>query len=285
MKNEKDEITGVSTTGHEWDGIKELDNAPPRWWVIVWIVTIIWAFGYWVLYPAWPSIAGHTKGILGWTEAKQLKEATAEIMAERGKYTAELHNKSVEEILKDPKLADFAAAAGKVAFKNNCAMCHGSGAQGAIGFPNLNDDNWLWGGKITDIYQTIKYGIRSGNPNARESQMPAFGKDGILTAEEINTVAEYVLSWSNNSYKPSPEGAKIFAANCAVCHGEGGEGKQEVGAPRLNSSLWLYGGDIDTVIYTITYARSGVMPAFVGRLDDDTIKELAIYIHSLGGGL
>jgi cytochrome c oxidase cbb3-type subunit III len=283
MSEHKERDPNDKTTGHEWDGIQELDNPPPRWWVIIWIICIIWAFGYWVVYPAWPTITGHTKGTFGWTVYTQLAETQQEIINKQAKYLVEFNRLSLTDIENNKELKEFAIAGGRAAFKNNCAMCHGGNAAGQKGFPNLLDDDWIWGGKLEDIYKTIKYGIRSNHPDTRESQMPAFGKDGILTKEQIIDVAEYVMSLSNSDMK-NDNGALIFKANCASCHGADGKGMREVGAPNLANGIWLYGGDKDTIIKTITYSRAGAMPAFIDRLDIDTIKQLAIYIHSLGGG-
>ena len=279
-----EEVNGVKTTGHEWDGIKELDNPPPRWWVMVWVVTIIWAFGYWVVYPAWPTLNDHTKGTFGWTKYTQLADSQKEIIEKRAQFITEINKLKLEDIEKNKDLKEFAIAGGRAAFKNNCAMCHGSNAAGQKGFPNLLDDDWIWGGKLEDIYRTITFGIRSTHPDTRESQMPAFGRDGILTKQQINDVTEYVMSMSDKTIQANKNGAEIYKANCVSCHGLNGDGMREVGAPRINDGIWLYGGDKDTIIQTITYSRAGMMPYFTGRLDEDTIKQLTIYVHSLGGG-
>lgn len=287
-KKEIDPLSGIETTGHEWDGIKELNNPAPRWWLWVFFVTIIFAVGYWVAYPAWPIPGGNTKGVLGWTEYGQLKQQQGEIAAMRDKYEARIAQASLQEIQNDPALYEYARAGGAVAFKNNCAACHGAGAQGGKGYPNLNDDDWLWGGTLDQIYTTIRYGVRSTSDHTHASQMPAFGKDGILKTDEIEAVAEYVqkLHLGDKAEQTAVylKGKGIFATNCAACHGDKGDGNIEVGAPRLNDDIWLYGGDLPTIIQTVTYARSGVMPTWEGRLNDNTIKQLAIYVHSLGGG-
>lgn len=284
-KPERDGLSGVETTGHEWDGIKELNNPLPRWWLWVFYVTIIYAIGYWVLYPAWPTLSGHTAGTKGWTEYTKLASDQAEVAAKQAVYLQKFHQADLAQIQNDPGLYSFAVAGGAAAFKDNCAACHGTGAAGKKGYPNLNDDDWLWGGKIDDIYKTIQYGIRSGHEQARISQMPAFGRDGVLKSDQIEKVADYVLTLSGNPKTATyEEGAQIFAQNCSACHGAEGKGGREVGAPNLTDSIWLYGGDRKTVIQTITNARSGVMPYWHGRLSDDTIRELTVYVHSLGGG-
>lgn len=287
-KKDIDEVTGVETTGHEWDGLKELNNPAPRWWLWVWMITIVWSIGYWVVYPAWPTISGHTKGTLGWTQYKKLKDEQAEITARQQAWLEKFHEASFEQIKNDPELYEFARAGGAVSFKENCAACHGTGAEGLKGYPNLNDDDWLWGGTIDDIYHTIQVGIRSTHDDTRSNQMPAFGRDSILDRQQIADVAEYVLHLSKADTpmnESAARGAEIFAANCVACHGEQGEGNQEMGAAKLNDAIWLYGnGDKASVMQTITNSRNGVMPTWQHRLDDDTIRQLAIYVHSLGGG-
>ena len=285
-KIEKDAITGTQTTGHEWDGIKELDTPLPRWWLWTLYVCIAFAVGYWILYPAWPSLHGYTRGILGWSQYRHLADEMHEADQAKAGYLDKIKSASLEQIIADKQLLDFAQAGGRAAFADNCTPCHGAGGAGAKGYPNLADDDWLWGGKIEQIYTTIQFGARSGNPKAHSTDMPRFGADGILKAEEISDVADYVLSFSGTKADAQAlaRGAKIFADNCAVCHGEKGEGNPDIGAPRLNDSIWLYGGDKATVVETITNARRGVMPTWVARLPDTTIKMLAVYVHSLGGG-
>lgn len=288
IKREKDDVSGAETTGHEWDGIKELDKPSPRWWLVVFVLAVLWAVGYWVFFPAWPVPGGNTKGQLAWTEHRELNQEEKQVTLSQQKYVEKIANSTLDQIKNDKDLYEFARDGGAAAFKQNCTACHGSGAAGSKGFPNLNDDDWLWGGKLNDIYTTLKYGIRSGNPKARVSQMPAFGRDGILTHDQIDDVAEYVMKLhegdkakKDDAYK---RGAALYANNCTVCHGEHGEGKREVGAPRHNDDIWLYGSDKETIIWVINNAPAGVMPAWEKRLDDVTIKELAIYVHSLGGG-
>ncbi len=281
-KKEVDKVSGVETTGHEWDGLKELNNPAPRWWLMVWLVTVIWAIGYWVVYPAWPTLSGHTTG-KGWTEYRELKDSQAEIVARRAKYLDRFEKTNLQDIKNSPDLFEFAQAGGASAFKDNCAMCHGTGGAGGKGYPNLNDDDWLWGGKLEDIYTTIQFGIRSGHEKARDSQMSAFGKDGMLNVKQIEEVADYVLTLKDGG-KADLAGAKVFAENCAACHGEKGEGNRDMGAPKLNDAIWLYGNTKEAIIAQVNNPRHGVMPAWSGRLDDNTIKQLTIYVHSLGGG-
>lgn len=283
QNNNTDDKNKVKTTGHDWDGIQEYNIPAPRWWLIVWIICIIWAFGYWIFYPTWPTPGGNSKGSLNWSGKSQLAESQKEITAKKSVYLEKFMKADFKAIKKDPELMEFALNGGKTAFQDNCAACHGSGAGGSKGFPNLNDDDWLWGGKIEDIYQTLQYGIRSGHEKARASQMPSFGLDQILNKEQIEHVSEYVLSLSGKE-KFNRDGQIIFKENCASCHGFEAKGDRKVGAPNLTDAIWLYGNSKEDLRYTIYYARAGVMPYWKGRLDDATIKSLAIYIHSLGGG-
>lgn len=283
---EKDDVTGLDTTGHEWDGIKELDRPLPRWWVYVFYACIAWAVVLVILYPAIPWGSSHSKGLLGWTSRGQFSEAMATAKAAQAKYLKQIAIMSPEKIAANKDLRTFALAGGKTAFLNNCAPCHGAGGAGAKGFPNLDDDDWLWGGTFKAIHQTVTYGVRAGNDDTRTSEMPKFGADGILTPQQISDVAEYVMSLSKTSKdaKAAALGAPIFQENCAACHGDKGQGTQELGAPRLNDAIWLYGGDKATIVETITNARAGVMPAWGTRLSGVVIKMLTVYVHSLGGG-
>lgn len=289
-KKELDKLTGVETTGHEWDGLKELNNPAPRWWLWVFVVTVIWSIGYWVVYPAWPTIESHTKGMWGWTQYEKLENEQQEIIKRKEDHLAELKGKTLREIKRDQALYEFALQGGAAAFKDNCATCHGTGAQGALIYPNLNDDDWLWGGRLIDIHNTIKHGVRSEtDDNTRTSMMPAFGRDGILNSDQVSDVADYVLSLSkeegsfdkNEAWK---NGQQIFADNCVSCHGQNGQGLKEFGAPNLRDAIWLRGGTKDDIMEMIHNARMGMMPDWNERLDEETIKMLTIYVHSLGGG-
>jgi cytochrome c oxidase cbb3-type subunit III len=274
------------TTGHEWDGITELNRPLPKWWLWTFYATIIWAIFYWLLMPSWPLITSYTQGWLGYSQRARVAEQVAQAKAEKAKYRDKIAATDLEAIVQDPELLSFALAGGEAAFGDNCAACHGRGAQGAFGYPNLRDDSWLWGdGTLEAIHQTILHGIRADDPETRMNQMPAFGHTNILSEPQIADVAEYVLSLSGNAHdKAAAPGAKIFAANCTACHGADGKGNPKLGAPDLTDELWLYAGDKLTVMETIRNGRGGVMPAWARRLDPETIKELAIYVHSLGGG-
>jgi cytochrome c oxidase cbb3-type subunit 3 len=282
-----DRVSGTATTGHEWDGIRELNTPLPRWWVITFYLTIIWAVGYWVVYPAWPLLWSNTPGILHYSTRADVAVELANLEKIRGEKMAALGAASLADIEKDPGMLALARARGKTVFGDNCAPCHGSGATGAKGYPNLNDDEWLWGGSLDQIAQTIQFGVRSGNSKGHEGQMLAFGKDGMLKGDQIVTVANYVRSLSGLPTRAgydAAQGAKIYADNCTSCHGDNGKGNQELGAPNLTDQIWLYGSDEATIIETITNGRAGVMPAWDGRLDPTTIKVMAVYVHSLGGG-
>ena len=280
-----DKVSGVETTGHEWDGIKELNTPAPRWWLWVFYACVIWSIGYYIFYPSWPTPSGHTKGRLGTTQIQELAKSQAEINLRQVKYLDKFQHASFDDILNNPELYEFAKAGGAAAFKNNCSTCHGTGGAGAKGYPNLNDDDWLWGGTVADIYQTIRYGIRSNHENTRVSQMPSFGRDGLLKADEINDVVDYVLSLSGGEKNAqSTKGQTIFASQCVACHGDDGKGGRSVGAPNLTDKIWLYGGDKTSVHNSLLIAHAGVMPAWVEKLDDNTIRQLTIYVHELGGG-
>lgn len=282
MSDKKDDK--IKTTGHKWDGISEYNIGAPRWWLIVWVICIIWAIIYWFFYPTWPVLGGNTKGSLQWTQHKALKDSQAEIELRKQENNEKIKKLSLKDIQQDPKLLEFALNGGKAAFKENCAACHGTGAQGGVGFPNLNDDDWLWGGTLQDIYITLLYGIRSGHDKARVNMMPSFGLDKVLNREEIAHTANYVMSLSHEDIFEDKVGKKIFMANCVACHGKNAKGNMELGAPNLTDKIWLYGGTKEDIIHTITYSRAGVMPYWSSRLSDETIKQLTLYVHALGGG-
>ena len=285
-KPEIDDITGAETTGHEWDGLKELNKPLPRWWLWVLYVSVIWSIGYWIVMPAWPLFAGYTKGLIGYSEREAVTRAVAEAKQAQSVYLERIEASDLATIKADPDLLRFSLAGGAAAFGDNCAPCHGRGAQGSPGYPNLNDDNWLWGGKLDDIHETLRVGIRAAHSDTRESPMPAFGKDGILEPAQIADVTDYVLSISGGDAKAdaAERGKVIFAEQCAACHGQEGQGIQEVGAPNLTDRLWLYGGAREDIALTIRNSRAGVMPAWEGRLSPETLKQLTVYVHSLGGG-
>jgi cytochrome c oxidase cbb3-type subunit 3 len=283
---EIDPVTNQPTTGHNWDGIRELNRPLPRWWVWTFYATIAFAFVYILLYPAIPLTRGGTPGLLGYSTRGEVEAALAGARAAQAANLQRVASLPLEEIRADPDLGRFAVAGGRSAFLVNCVQCHGSNAAGSPGYANLNDDDWLWGGTLEDIHRTISYGIRSTHPDTRISLMPAFGADGILAPAQVNAVAEFVLSLSGKAKdaKLAEEGRQVFADNCAACHGSAGEGNREFGAPRLNDAISLYGANRATVVAQVTQPRHGVMPAWAGRLNETVIKELTLYIYSLGGG-
>lgn len=279
-----DEATRTETVGHEWDGIEELNTPLPRWWLWTFYACIVFALGYSVAYPAWPMLHSATAGVLGWSSRGDLAGDLAAQEVQRSRTVAELVVTPIQSLPGKPALMRAAVAGGAAAFKVNCVQCHGAGAAGSKGFPNLADDDWLWGGDLVAIEQTLLHGIRQpGDDATRQSIMPAFGADGLLTPAQINAVVGHVLSLSGKA-RPNPAGATLFADNCAVCHGPAGKGRRAFGAPDLTDAIWLDGGTREDVAAQIARPHMGVMPAWGQRLDLVTIKMLAAYVHSLGGG-
>jgi cytochrome c oxidase cbb3-type subunit III len=282
-----DALTGTATTGHEWDGLRELNTPLPRWWLWLFYATIVWSIGYWVVYPAWPLLTGATQGVFGWHSRSAVVGDLDQLKLQRGAMMVKLTDTPLAQIEGDPQLLDFARALGRTAFADNCAPCHGAGGGGGKGYPNLNDDDWLWGGKLADIAQTITHGARAGDDKGRQGSMPAFGRDNILKADQISAVADYVRSLSGLPVEAGADlaaGKKVFADNCAVCHGADGKGNREMGSANLTDKIWLYGPDKETIMRGVTNGRGGVMPAWGGRLSEPMIKALAVYVHTLGGG-
>ena len=279
-----DEPTGTETVGHEWDGIEELDTPMPRWWLWTFYLTIVFAIGYVIAFPAWPMIDRATEGMLGWSSRGQLaKEMSAADLA-RQDVRDRLARIPIERLPDDSALMAQAVAGGNAAFKVNCVQCHGSGAAGSqnLGYPNLNDDDWLWGGDLRAIEYTLTHGIRqAGHDETRMSIMPAF--EGMLEPAQVEAVVSHVLSLSGKA-EGSALGAQTFADDCAVCHGARGEGSREFGAPKLSDAIWLRGSTREDIRRQVLNPRLGMMPRWEGRLDPVTIKMLAAYVHSLGGG-
>ncbi|MCC7271677.1 MAG: cytochrome-c oxidase, cbb3-type subunit III [Alphaproteobacteria bacterium] len=282
-KTEKDAVTGTMTTGHEWDGIKELNTPLPKWWIYVFYATIVWAAAYYVFYPSLPWV----RGIAGWSQRGELAEKLA---AERERVRPMLERiraMPIADLQRSAELRDFAFAGGRAAFADNCAPCHGAGGAGAKGgFPALVDDEWIWGGDLAAIQRTITYGVRSGHAETRTSQMPRFGADALLTPAQISDVAEHVLSLSGRSTNAAAagRGKATYADQCVACHGDTGRGNPEQGGPSLVDQVWLYGSDKASIERSVYLGRGGVMPAWTERLDEATIKMLTLYVHSLGGG-
>jgi cytochrome c oxidase cbb3-type subunit 3 len=286
-KHDIDDHSGVETTGHEWDGIKELNNPLPKWWLYILYATIIWSIGYWIAFPAWPTINSYTHGLLNNSDRGRVATEVAALENGRAPMFAKIQSMPIDQVKNDEELFRFAQEAGKSTFNDNCATCHGAGGQGNKGFPSLVDDVWLWDGTYEGIRQSINFGIRSGHDQARISAMPAFGRDGMLDAGQVGDVTEYVMSLSKMSGAnagKAARGAAVYAANCVVCHGATGGGDVTQGAPNLTDAEWLYGGTREDIAAQIHNGRGGVMPAWSAKLDAETVAALTVYVHSLGGG-
>lgn len=287
---ERDEISGTETTGHEWDGVKELDTPLPRWWLYIFYATILAAVVYWVLMPAWPLANGYTRGVLDWSDRDNVAAEMQSLRSARAPMFERLASASVSDIAADPQMQEFARAAGESVFGDYCATCHGAGGAGAPGFPVLADNVWIWGGAMADIEHTLRVGVRSDHPETRMSAMPAFGRDGLLTAQQIGDVTEYVIGISLARERLAPSaaaaarGAIVYQEQCAICHGPLGAGDRAQGAPSLNDDIWLYGGSRVEIRRQIETGRGGVMPSWESRFDAGTLRALAYYVHEMGGG-
>ena len=287
----KDDLSGVETTGHEWDGIEELDNPLPRWWLWALAVSVIWSVGYWIVMPSFPFPTSqgwsYARGVIGYSQREIVLDQIASIEAERAVYRDQIAALPIDEVRQSADLLDVALASGRASFGDNCAACHGSGGQGAKGFPNLNDDDWLWGGTLEDIQATIRHGARwEADDETRYNIMPAFIGDELLSESDVNLVVDYVMSLSGDTegQPVSEQGALLFEEQCSGCHMEDGSGSTDLGAPNLKDAIWLFGSDRDAVYQTVAQGQNGVMPAWQGRLSEGAINELAIYVHALGGG-
>ena len=283
-----DAPTGTETVGHEWDGIEELNTPLPRWWLWSFYFSIIFSIGYVIVYPAIPLLNKGTEGLWGWTSRGQLAQETRVADAGRADLLAAIAATPIEQLQNNPQLMQNAVAGGRAAFRVNCVQCHGAGAAGSKGYPNLNDDEWLWGGSLPEIEYTLIHGIRQpGEGQTRQAQnMPAFGRDGILTPAQIDELVSHllVLGGKERASAASARGAVAYEANCVACHGPDGKGLRTFGAPSLTDAIWLNGGSRAEIAASIARGPAGVMPAWQGKLDSVTIKMLAAYVHSLGGG-
>ncbi|MDJ0826502.1 MAG: cytochrome-c oxidase, cbb3-type subunit III [Rhodobacter sp.] len=292
---EKKNEAGYGTTGHVWDGLEEWNNPLPRWWVWTFYATCLWGLIYTIAYPAWPLVDRATAGFLGYSTRAEVAEQIAEVDAQNADLRTALAEADLTMISDNADLQNYAVQGGAAVFRANCSQCHGSGAAGvqAAGYPNLLDDDWLWGGTIDEIAYTITHGIRNEqSPDSHWSEMPAYGRDEILGEDEIGQVVHYVLQISGQEHdaaKATP-GAELFLNECSGCHMENGMGDPTQGAPNLTDAIWLYGGTEETLTETITNARFGVMPAWseewraAGGLDQAEINAVAAYVHQLGGG-
>ncbi|MEL6601325.1 MAG: cytochrome-c oxidase, cbb3-type subunit III [Pseudomonadota bacterium] len=289
-KKKEDE---VETTGHSWDGIEEYNNPLPRWWLYTFYATIAWGILYTIAYPAWPLISQATPGLLGFSTRAEVQEDINAVNERNADVIERLATVELASLSDDPELMNYAVNGGAAIFRANCSQCHGSGAAGvqAAGYPNLLDDDWLWGGTIEDIAWTISHGIRNEqSPDANWSEMPAYGE--IFSEEEIGSVVQYVLQLSGQDHDATlaTAGSELFLDQCSACHGEEGLGEPTLGAPNLADAIWLYGGDVDTITETVTYSRFGVMPAWLEDYRPGTgltqaeVNAVAAYVHQLGGG-
>lgn len=280
-----DEPTGVETTGHSWDGIEELNTPLPRWWLWTFYLTIIWGIGYVIAYPAWPMVSGATKGVLGWSTRANVAADIEAHEARNAGLVEELTSVDLASLDSNSDLHRYAVARGGAVFRAQCSQCHGSGAAGAVGYPNLLDDSWLWGGTLEAIEYSVRHGIRNDTDmDARYSMMTAY--DGILSDHEVESVVEYVVSLSSPDHNAelATAGATVFADNCAACHMDNAQGDPSLGAPNLTDAIWLYGGDRESLTETVLNARFGIMPAWGQRLSDADVRAVSVYVHALGGG-
>ena len=285
---ERDPVSGRETTGHEWNGIKELDTPVPRGVLIFLIVTHIWAIAWWFFVPAWPLGTTYTKGLLGVDQRQTVEARVVEAQRERADWTSRIETESYDAIRADEALMRIVRSTGRQLFGDNCAACHGRDGKGRSNYPDLTDDDWLWGGDPELIEQTMRVGINTRHPQSRIGQMPAFGRDELLDREQVRSTAAYVYSLTNPDYS-TPEnvdrieaGREVFLTTCAACHGEDAEGSRDVGAPNLTDSYWIYGGDLDTIIASVHGGRQGHMPTWDERLTKAEIRTLALYVHDLG---
>lgn len=286
---EVDDHSGIETTGHSWDGIKELNNPLPRWWLYVFYATVVISVVYWVLMPAWPALPGFqgsTQGVLRQSDRAEAAADVAALKSRRDALGARLAAVDAKSILADPGLREQALALGESTFNENCAACHGPGGRGAKGYPQLADDVWLWGGSLDNIERTIRFGVRSGDKQELRTDMPAFGRDELLAPAQISDLVDYVSALSHQAANQDAvkRAQPLFIEQCSKCHGEAGKGDVSRGIPNLTDADWLYGGDKATIRASLQGPRGGVMPAWGPRLDPATIRALAIYVHSLGGG-
>jgi cytochrome c oxidase cbb3-type subunit III len=286
-KIEKDSVTGRETTGHEWDGIRELDTPTPKWWLYVFVATIVWAFGMFLLYPSIPYGRGYFHGLLGYSQRAMVDAEVAKLVAQRKGSMDKIAEMSFDAIKADPALMEVAMTSGRITFAENCQPCHGPGGGGRPGYPALAAGAWIWGGTLDSILDTVTHGIRSTDPETRQTAMPRFGADGMLKPAEIEAVADFVWAKFYGHAVAGQDvsaGAKLFGDNCLACHGDQGQGAQDLGAPKLASQVHLYGNTRETIVSQVMLPRQGLMPNWNARLDPATIKAVTLYVHALGGG-
>lgn len=284
---EHDPVTGRHTTGHEWDGLKELNTPLPKWWFWTFVATIVWGIGYAVVYPSVSWFNTYFPGVIGYSQRDVVTADIKVLEAQRAVVMEKLKAVPLAEVKKDEALLVVALAAGRIAFAENCQGCHGAGGEGRPGFPALAGDAWIWGGSLEAIQQTVTYGIRNAHPESRVSAMPRYGLDGLLKPDEIDQVTDYVMALYRPTAPALPGVAKgevVYAENCASCHGDKGQGNRELGGPALRSGVHLYGDTRAAVRAQIVNPRMGVMPPWNTRLDEATIRAVTLYVHGLGGG-
>ncbi len=286
---EVDPVTGRQTTGHIWNGIKELDTPVPRGVLLFLIVTHLFAALWWILYPTWPLGSTYTRGLIGTGQKQAVERKIVEANTSRAPWIEKIETSSFDEIRADEKLMEKVSSSGHQLFGDNCAACHGRDGKGGRDFPDLTDNDWLWGGGPEKIVQTMTVGVNTTHAQSRVSQMPAFGTDEMLNRKQVSDVAAYVYSLSNTSTEAADAsqiaaGREVFMASCVACHGEDAKGKQDVGAPNLTDGRWIYGGGIERIVQSIHGGRQGHMPTWDERLSPAEIKILALYVNKLGGG-
>jgi cytochrome c oxidase cbb3-type subunit 3 len=283
---ERDPHTGYLMTGHEWNGIKELNTPVPRAVYFFLAVTALFAIGYWILMPAWPTGTAYTKGLLGIDQRAIVADSLKQAALDRAAWSGRIETADYAEIQGDPQLMAYVRETGRTLFGDKCAACHGRTAQGGKGFPSLTTNSWLWGGDPAAIAETIRVGINSAHPETRVSQMLAFGRDGMISRDDVDNVVAYVRSLSGPAAADLPAdkiaaGKAVFAANCVSCHGETGTGKTDAGAPNLTDKFWIYGGDAQSIYTTVWGGRQGHMPTWESRLSPVERKILALYLVDL----
>ena len=285
---EIDPVSGHETTGHEWNGIKELDTPVPRGVLIFLIVTHLFAVIWWFVMPTWPLGTTYTKGLLGTDQRKIVEEKLVQANLARASWVNAIEKLSFDEILANPQLMQVVMKTGPQLFGDNCAACHGRDGRGGDNYPDLTDHDWIWGGGPERIAETLRVGVNSPHAESRATQMPSFGRDKMLDQTQVGNVATYVYSLSN-PLASTPQtiarieaGRQVFLTNCAACHGEDAKGNQDLGAPNLSDRFWIYGGDFEKIITTIHGGRQGHMPTWDERLSPAEIKILALYVYSLG---
>lgn len=287
---ERDPYTGHRITGHIWNGIKELNSPVPRLWYWSFALAFVFSVGYWIYMPAWPTVNSHTQGLSGFDQRDELDRQISVANAETDTWRKAITSVPLGDIVNNEELMGMVSRAGPALFEDSCAGCHGNSGEGAKNFPALNDTSWLWGSTPEAIYQTLKFGINSGHADSRIGQMPAFGDNKILDSSQIRDVSLYVQSLTNKAIgdgRRSQEllsvrnGERVFATQCFACHGADAGGNPLLGAPSLTDADWLYGSQLEDVIYSVANGRAGLMPAWVNRIDDVKLRILSLYVHRM----